>query len=577
MSVNSEENKDSETTLERTKRIIAEIEEMIFTTGEHPEYELKKTWQRNNHFLKAEFIKDIQSIANSSIASEKEKFIIVGADEGTRQITGCDHSEFDEASIRQLLESHLDSVPNYEILYPKATNGKDYVVLRIPHQTRKPFIVKLEIIGDKNQRHLTVGEVWLKPSGSTGKRRLASREDLLAMIDIDALVQKEVEYRLSQLIPEIRKEERTRIGSVGFGAVPSLTSTEEEFELYVEQIIASNDAARFNVLLQKLRDKCVESWELKIDKSEMLTLEEMREEKELTFLPAMRRLALLGILIIKYEAPLDWFNKIADLLIDIFKLSDELSAIVPYEVRQQKAESLETHLNNYVPALESLMIANILIGYEIKKKSSVKFSSKFFPRLVTVKFDSYYSSGEHQMFYLFYPFYDQTVDRRMDLLIMERYGDADKILSFFGNESSMTKTLLQVIFLIDWLSFLSFEKLTNEPQTANYFNKQYPNINTAFIPVYTRESLQNIAPLAKKIWADLPLGEKNYFLLDSNLAEVISTFNVDKRKELFARFLIEAERLHAERMLAQRRFPFDIYWSEEINSIIQSIRELKNK
>lgn len=573
MPINAEENNNSETTLARTKRIFAEIEEMIFTTGEHPEYELKKTWQRNNHFLKAEFIKDIQSIANSTIPLEKEKYIIVGADEGSREITGCNHSEFDEASIRQLLETYLDLVPKYEILYPKAKNGNDYVVIRIPHQTQKPFIVKSEIVGEKNQRYLTIGEVWLKPSGSTGKRRLASRTDLLEMIDIESLVNKEVEYRINQLLPEIRKEERTRIGSVGFGAIPSLTSTEEEFELYLEQIIASNDEARFKVLLQKLRDKCVDSWELKIDKAKILSSEEMKEERDSVFLPAMRRLALLGILTIKYEAPLDWFKRLTDLLTDIFSISEALSNIIPYEIREQKAESLETHLNNYVPALESLMVSNLLIGYEIKKKSDIRYSSVLFPRLVTFKSDSYYSSGEQQIFYLFYRFYEQTVDIRLDLLIVERYGDAGKIPTFFGSEESIRKTLLQVNFLIDWLSFLSVKSLTGEPQTADYFNKQYPNISTAFTPIYARESLAIVEPLVKKIWADLPSGEKNYFLLDTELVKLFSTFNLDKRKRLFAKFLIEAERLHAERMYAQRRFPFDVYWSNDINSVIQSIRQ----
>jgi len=177
-------------------------------------------------------------------------------------------------------------------------------------------------------RHLSIGEVWLKPSGSTGKKRVTSRSELLETIDIESLVDKEVEYRVSQLLPEIRKEERTRIGNVGVGAIPSITSTEEEFESYLEQIIASNDSARFNVLLQKLRDKCVESWELKIDVGITLSAEEVREEKTLAFLPAMRRLALLGLLIIKYEAPLEWFNKIADLIVDTFNISNELLNII---------------------------------------------------------------------------------------------------------------------------------------------------------------------------------------------------------------------------------------------------------
>jgi len=136
----------------------------------------------------------------------------------------------------------------------------------------------------------------------------------------------------------------------------------------------------------------------------------------------------------------------------------------------------------------------------------------------------------------------------------------------------MRKTLLQVISLIDWLSFLSFENLTKEPKTANYFAAKCPKIYTGFNPAYTQESLENISPLVKKIWADLPLGEKNFFLLDSELAKVFSTLNIEKRKEIFARFLIEAYKNHAQRMHSQMRFPFEVHWSEDINSEIKLVR-----
>ncbi len=77
----------SETDSERIKRIIAEVEEIITTTGEHPDYELKRSWLWNNPFLKAELIKDFQSIANSSIPQGKDKFIIIGADEKTKRVS----------------------------------------------------------------------------------------------------------------------------------------------------------------------------------------------------------------------------------------------------------------------------------------------------------------------------------------------------------------------------------------------------------------------------------------------------------------------------------------------------------
>ena len=313
-----------ETTLERIKSVSAYIEELIFTTGEHPECELKTTWMRTSPYLKAEFIRDIQSTANSFIPKDKEKYIVVGADAKTREIIGCDPLEFDEAPIRQLLESHLDSVPTFEIMSPKSSkNGKDFVVLRFPYQTRQPYVVKKSIVDEKQKFHLKEGEIWIKPTDSTGKRLIASRDDLLRMIEIESLVNAEVERRLADLIPQIREEERSRVAGGGFGAVPAQTSTDDEFEIYVEQLIGSSDGSRFYILLEKLRDNCFAIWEKMIESDQMVDPDELLEIKTSVFLPAIRRLTLLGILIIKYNGNTNWFDSIANLLAEIFNLSTQ--------------------------------------------------------------------------------------------------------------------------------------------------------------------------------------------------------------------------------------------------------------
>jgi hypothetical protein len=59
----------------------------------------------------------------------ERKYLVVFADEKTKEITACDHSDFDDAGIRPLLEAHLDPVPDFEILRLRASNSP---ILRRP-------------------------------------------------------------------------------------------------------------------------------------------------------------------------------------------------------------------------------------------------------------------------------------------------------------------------------------------------------------------------------------------------------------------------------------------------------------
>lgn len=61
------EHRREESAVDRARRILAYVEEMIALVSEHPECELKREWRRDTPYHKAEFVKDFQSIANSSI------------------------------------------------------------------------------------------------------------------------------------------------------------------------------------------------------------------------------------------------------------------------------------------------------------------------------------------------------------------------------------------------------------------------------------------------------------------------------------------------------------------------------
>jgi hypothetical protein len=549
---------------------------MIAEVGEHPECELKREWRRDGAYHKSEFIKDFQSIANSAIPLNGEKYVVIGADESTREIVGCNHADFDEAGIRQVLETYLDPVPQFEVLRLTSTTGVTFVVVRIPRQASRPLIAKATI-RDNNRTYLEEGQIWVKPggddTGSTGKRLLRTREELLSMIDIEPRVQRAVEERLEQVIPEIRLAERTRLHGSTFTTVSALASSDEEFEVYVEQILSTGNENNINIIIERLRDKTISAWDYNESSSEHPTFERVAEIKEMEFLPGMRRLVLLGLLLIKFSAPRQWFNRIADLLQDIFEVTNQLGWLQSQVSREQTTTSLEEHVSHTVPALESLIAAHLLGSYDLSKKDSTKYLSTFFPRVVkpaTGPYDEWIRPG----FYLFWPITTMWgfPNRRRDLLVVDRYGRGDRIEGILGGKERMKTAALQLDCLIDWHSFMSFRQY-GEPETVTYFSETYPNVFTEYHQRYYLEHFSYIMPLVEKLWRFLQSKrQKNFYLLDLGLANAFAQIDLPRRKQMLARFLAAAESEQARWMFANNRIPYEVHWLSDLEYLVREIQ-----
>ena len=571
------DNNQDESALDRARRILVYVEEMIALVSEHPECELKREWRRDTPYHKAEFVKDFQSIANSTIPVDREKYLVVGADEATKTIVGCSHADYDEAGIRQLLETYLDPVPEFEVLRMTSSGGMDFVIVRIPHQPHRPFVARAAI-RDNNRTYMEEGEIWVKPggenTGSTGKRRVRTRAEVLGLIDIEPRVQQAVAARLEQLVPQIRLEERTRLQGSTFSSISALTATDEEFESYVEQLLSENRETQFNILIEKLRDRAVAVWEFQGDSSVSVTPEDVLRIKETEFLPAMRRLVHLGLLLIKFSGPLPWFNQIAGLLVEVFNASRQLRRRLPEVPSGLEVKSLEEHASYTVPAWESLIAAYLMAGYELGRRNSSTYLATLFPRRVKYILGGY--DEEPEAFYLFWPVTHRWggPNRQRDLLVLDRYGRGDRIEAIAGGKEAMRIGVLQFDCLVDFHSVMSFSG-QGEPETADYFDAVYPNVNTTFYPHFTHEHLQLVLPLVDKLWSALQTGgENNYWLFDGGLAKVVAKIDVQRRKTLLARFLVYAEKERGSWMWATQRLPTPTYWRpEELKELIKSLRQ----
>ena len=575
MSTPESEQVHVELALTRAARVRDYIEQLVAAVGEHPECELKKSWLRNTPFLRAEMIKDIQSTANSAIDPEKEKFIAIGIDEQTRTITGCNPADYDEAGIRQLLEQYLDPVPEYEVLSLKSSAGVDFVVMRFPFQQNRPIVAKAQIKDDRNRILLDAGQIWLKPGGSstagTGKRLVNSRQELIEIINIEPRVKREVEGRLEQLLPEIRLEERTRLRSTEATIVPVLTTTDEEFESYVEQLLAGERLNHLRVVLEKLRDHVVLCWQSGFDENGRITVQQIKEIKEKQFLPAVRRLSLLGMLLIKFAAPLTWFEAVVDLFVEVFESSHSLRVSQTPRPQPDEIRALSDHDSYTVPALEALLGTYLLASYGLVIRERTHYVRALFPRIVKAVDGP--DDPEWRGFLLFWPLTYRwgTPNVCRDMLLIERYGRGDLIESLMGNADRLKQAALQVDCLVDWHAVLAQRPPQGEPETHSFFRSKYAGINTWYTQNFTRQNLGYVAPLVSRFWNQLLTRGDNLFL-DEELAEVFYGYDNDRRKQVLAKFLAYAERQLAAVEWANQRFPFPFYWQPpELNNLVKAV------
>ncbi len=114
---------------------------------------------------------------------------------------------------------------------------------------------------------------------------------------------------------------------------------------------------------------------------EEITLDQIQVVKEDEFLPAMSRLTHLGLLLLKYTAPVSYFRKVSDQLFEILLASRSLQIRMARESREQVPASLAEHNTYSVPAVESLLTAHLLAGYSLKRMKRINYAATLFPRV----------------------------------------------------------------------------------------------------------------------------------------------------------------------------------------------------
>jgi hypothetical protein len=571
------------------------VEKVVQEVGEHPQYELKQSCRLDAIAQKIEFVKDIQSIATSRI--ETEKYLVIGVDEANRSFrTVANLDDFDDAHIRQLLGKYLTPIPEFELFRLKSSEGAQFVLFVIPKQRFRRILAKATVNDDNpgslQRLLLREGDLWTK--GSSSGKRLATPEDWDEIYEevIEREAEKRANRRTIHLMDRVVAQERLRASS-GVVSMPSFT-TDEEFGALVEHLCSSGDKDRFRLLLERLRDDLVEGWhtvgayenrhEL-INRYETLIpfIEKLADHKNNVFMPAMRRLASAGILVVKNGGPVQFLEQVLDLLKEVFESSHQLSMMqtafdmekVFVQHQQGSPAMVGRHLSHTVPALESLISLHLIGGY-ILKRSRYEYAGTLF-RADVFQAGPRIGDQAKRTPMCFWPLFggrgepEQLSHRAGRInLCADRVNADQTYLRLFGSKRVVIDVLCQYEFCLELNSYLSVSR-DKSPDTSAYVAQQYPDTVFSFWPSLIAFSFAPIMPLALKVYKEILAGQSEFLKLlmfDPALASLLT--NKPQGTAVYAKFLqgLAVDRL--ELFNQQRRFPPMDDWPKELKELMRS-------
>jgi len=573
---------------ERATGYKQEVEKVVREVGEHPLYELKRSCSFRSLAEKIEFVKDMQSIATSRI--QTEKFLVIGADAATKAFHAVDNlNEFDEAAVRQLLEKYLSPVPDFELFQMTSSDGCPFVLFVVPKQKRRRILAKVTVedsTAAKPKVLLREGDLWTK-GASTGKR-LAKPEDWDEIYEevIETETERRTRQRTAHALEMATAREKVR-PRYGQSSLPSFF-TDEEFQALMEDLCSAQDGARFNVLLERLRDDLVEGWHeigayeespalLANPAASLLGLKEsVRENIKNVFRPAMHWLTLAGIYVVKNSGPVAFLDAVADLLKEVFDTSHQLvmaRSLTPYGATSPSADG---HVSHTVPALESLVSLHLIGAYLTKRKRFQYLRSLFRPDVYPA--GQRLSQQEKKTLMAFWPLGlgcgepDELQYRAGRINHCAKRIETDlSYLHLFGSVTAATGLLCQYELCLELNSHLAMPSDDTQESSA-YVAKIYPEMYFTFWPSLIAFPLEHIHGLALTLFSEIRKAKPellNLILFDPALAGFLTRPGSDM---VFARFLSGLACNQTQLHIEMRRSPPMQFWPKELEAAIKQSR-----
>jgi hypothetical protein len=430
---------------------------------------------------------------------------------------------------------------------------------------------------------LREGDLWTK-GDSTGKR-LGRPEDWDAIYEdaIEREAESRTRTRTDHIVQQVITQERIRAISGSSFALPAYLS-DEEYKLIAEDICARGDNGRLSVLLERLRDDLVEGWhkhkafDRNLFQMDPRIIPEFRRDAQAyrddVFRPAMQRLVLLCLSIVKNRGLVVLFEQSLELLRETYSASHRLDALRLSTPRGSRSTDIDAHLSHTSVALESLIAIYVIGAYIAKRRRFTYFQ----PLLAVRVFKAGMDVDQHTITFpmAMWPLHEiwgepETLRYRagrIDLCVAKIMRDAT-VAGFFGNEEGSREAVIQFEFLVELNSFFAVDS-KNSPETARFLHDRYPEIDFRFWTSLIAFDLRYVTELAAEIFsyfgsASTPLLSE--VLFDAGTAKVLGPSG----REVYLRFLRTLQDDHEKLMFQLNRFPGYVYWPQRIQDALKAL------
>ena len=429
---------------------------------EQPQYEFKRavSLDRENLDDRLDFVKLMQAVANAEIATER--CIVIGADPKEKKFYAVRNSEeFDPANVSKILSAYLDPLPKFQTFNLTTDDNEQWVLIALDANQSRPIIVTKAGQTEKGKTRLEVGDIWIKKNTDTVRATRADI-DLMYKVRSEEEAEDRARKRVKHLL-ELTPSSQSFQTSVTVPRFPLIVGPKDQLRQFAEELIATSDSMRFNMLVELGRETLVEGWDRlntqeqsgsPIDLQQFFT--GLNNFYKNQCLPTLESMVEVGLLLVKHNAKQDWIGTLLDLMMEAFD--------APKTISSMQWATLVHHGNSIVPwwkpPFEIYLGIRAIAIYAVSR-NRLQFLGPILPRIAT--WVSTNGATITKTPILFWPFRpspfdsDELKDGRAQFFWKERIAAAWG--KYFGNATKFVEASSQLEFLLEFNSYLGMNTL----------------------------------------------------------------------------------------------------------------------